>query len=691
MKPAERPGNGFLDRVALAAYWAVVLCIAWFTVSRAAFGIIDDHGFFNPELLHGHWQLFWGNASGRFYPLNGKEFWLLREAGMLSATSFYAVQGAKLLISAGFVQSILCRFGASRLQASMAGILLLTSPAFLVSVTRLFVPELTALMLFLAMLNFMPGPGDTQATWRLWASLAAATLALYYKEPGFIAVGAMGAVLTPAARRSGARLAYGFGAALLGTAVICAQAYYFLAYRYRGQQDYTAGRQLPLVDVLGFFLHNDMLFLATLAALCGVALLCVRDWRGRGARGIMPNVGTASGTRDAPNALDLQGIRKTQGLWTGQYAAQTGDVLAGASLVAAVVYAGIFLALRITSPWYLLPAYAFVLPALGRALFWVKASWGSAAKAVALVLILVAGSNSLAGGVYFFRFNTAATTGTEALLEYLDRHRPGQGTGKTVLFSPRIEADSEIAYGFSTMLRARGLGDAYECRYGEHEEMWAFLRSASGLVLLTPFTVMSDRELASLGNCYVTLFASPAGVADYSSAGIWPGWLSSPLPWDAFKAGVERLHGNYVLLSGDLAACSMPFDWSRLTVEVSADGLEVCPLGRAEIAMRVTNTGDVPFTRSSNVPEGTVQIVLFSVRPGKAEQPLGVADLPARLDPGESADIKASIHVPGFTPAVLAGCLGSILMGQVYYARDELLFTGHFKPRLGACVQPLAR
>jgi hypothetical protein len=212
------------------------------------------------------------------------------------------------------------------------------------------------------------------------------------------------------------------------------------------------------------------------------------------------------------------------------------------------------------------------------------------------------------------------------------------------------------------------------------------LRSNTGQVLLTPYTDMSDRELASLGERYSPLLATPAGVPDYSFAGVWREFFASPLPFKAFWAGVHWSHGNFVLLEGDMAACSAPFDLNAIRVEAAADGLKICPLGRSELPLRVTNTGDATFIRHRNDPEGKARIVLFAVRPGEPNQPLGEVDLPPRLEPGQTVELRVSIRSPGWDPVALAGSLGMIHQGKIYFAREGLLFTGHCKPDIEACL-----
>ena len=352
----------------LAAYWLAALGLAWLVADRAAFGLIDDYFFFEESLVHGHWKMLWGEASGRFYPLCGKEFFILRELGILSAPFFYSIQALKALAGAYFALGILCRAGASPRAALVTGLFVFGSPAYMVSVSRLFVAELTSFTLFLAALYFM-ADRERRPTWRFPLSLACATLALFYKEPGFLAVGTMGAVLFLATGRGG-RPDRRLGACLMASAAFFFALYLAFGYSYMAQDGYTAGRTLGLAATASFFVRND-------APLAVMLLLCVAHW------------------------LRLAKTRTVKPFET-------------ACLAASLVYAGSYLALRIATPWYLLPAYAFILPVLPPALGWLRdslAQGGRVFRMATFPACLLAGCLWAIAGYGFLDGNKTAANG----------------------------------------------------------------------------------------------------------------------------------------------------------------------------------------------------------------------------------------------------------------------------------------
>lgn len=638
------PPSGPAGRALLCLYWALALWLAWLVFDDAAFGLIDDHVFYNHSLLGSYWRLFWGNELARFCPLNGREFLILREAGVMSAPLFLGIQSLKLLACAGLALGVLRRYGAPLGAACAAGALMLTTPAFLVAASRLFIPELTSLTFFLAALYFMPGPDDRRAGWRFWAALAAGNLALYYKEPGFLALGALASMLVIGAGFGRGGVQGRFARALLVSAGLYVAAYYFLAYRYKGAQTYAAGRQLPLSDILAYYAQNDVLLLGGLAVLCALA---PRLWRGR-----------------------------------------DGERAAVACLAGALVYVGVFFVLRITSPWYLLPAWAFMLPALGTALGLAAGARGRAWKAAAAAAVCVAGASSVAGGIYHLKFNKAAEGGMERFFDFLASRPHAEGSPPEVILVPRIDPDSEIAHGLRVMLSYKWLAKRYEYRFGVNEDLTSFLASHKGLVMLTPFTLVSDNELKGLAQCYRTLHASPEGVRDYSLAGVTPRIVKSAAPASELLANSLRLRGNFALLEGDVTGCNRPFDWSRLRFEADAVGLKVCPLSKASFKIRVTNDSGEEFVRERAVLGNTVKIVMASARQGEELRFVGQKDLPERIAPGETVTIEASFTPHGFTPAALGGYLGFLNSeGGIHLAWDGQIFAGHFKPSPGACLE----
>lgn len=637
--PASSAGKALL-----ALYWVAALWLVWLIVAGAGFGVVDDHVFFNTALIKDYWQLFWGNSAARFYPLNGREFLLLRQAGVMSAGLYLGIQAAKALLCAGLALGVLRRFGAPMGAACLAGLLLLATPAFLVSVNRLFIPELSSFTLFLAMLHLMPGPDDRRAGWGFWTALACANVALYYKEPGFVALGAFGAALLLASRNDRSPVRGRFAWALLVSCAVYLAAYYFLAYRFKGEQTYVSGRQLAMLDLLVYYLKNDTLLCLSLAALGALA----------------------------------------PGLWSrgGQGRA------AVAGLAGAAAYAGVFLALRITSPWYLLPAYAFALPALGAALGRASSAPGRFGRVALVAVVCVAGVSSVAGGVHHFSFNRAIGGELERVFDHLASLKRPPGAEPEVILVPRIGPDTEIAHALWVMLYSRDLSSRYALRFNERDDLSTYLSTRPGLVLLTPYTVYSDRELQSLAGCYDTLKSSPESARDYSLAGITPALLSSPTPAKEFLASSLRLHGNFVLLEGDMGRCSRPFDWSRLAFSAEINGLRVCPVGGARFPVTVTNTSDVEFLREKASVGNAVKLVLASARDADSWRFVAQKDLPERLGPGESATLTLSFSPRALTPAALSGYLGFLDdQGHMHLSWDGVVFSGHFKPEFAACVR----
>lgn len=633
---------GAADRLILALYWGAVLSLAWLVVDGAGFGLVDDHVFFEEHLRHGHWRLFWGNEAARFCPLNGREFLILRELGFLSAPLFYAIQACKILVCAGCILGIFRRFGAPLVWACAAGLLCLTSSAFLVSASRLFIPEMTSFMLFLVMLFVVSGGSGKCLGWRLWASVAAGTIALYYKEPGVVALAALGAMLTLLSCMKGDREWRSYAKSILAMVPVYLLLYYFFAYSYRGQKTYIADHQQSFGDVLIYYIKNDTFYIISIVVL---SAFVVKMWRGK-------NV----------------------------------CVISAACVISSLAYASVFAALKIVSSWYLLPAYAFLLPALGRFMAYTEQSANKFYRAIFFIFVCALGTNSMLGGAYHLSFNKAVQKGMDPFFEYLERYSSSIASAPTVIVLPRIQKNSEIAWTLETVLRAKGLDRIYNFRYVEHKDFGKYLVSCDGLMLLTPYTMVSDAEKEGLKTCYSQLFSSPESMTDNSSSGLWPSLWVSPLSYRAFMEDWKRLWGNFVLLEGSFTGCAEQFDWSMLKFEADVNGLKVCPMGMGRFILRVTNTSGKEFVRSQVMLGNPVRIVFGYARGGEPLHPAGYRDLPERLKPGESVALEASFCVSTFSPAALGGYLGTLSNNNLHLVWHEPIFTGHFKPDLRACV-----
>jgi hypothetical protein len=639
------------DRPWLTAYWLAALCLAWLVVDQAAFGLIDDYFFFEESLVHGHWKMLWGDPSGRFYPLCGKEFFILREFGILSAPLFYSIQALKMLAGAYFGLGILRRAGASPRMAFVTALFVFGSPAYMVAVSRLFVAELTQFTLFVAALCFM-ADRERGSAWRFPLGLACTTIALFHKEPGFLAVGTMGAVLFLMPRQNGRpdRL---LGSCLMASAVFFFISYMAFGYSSMAENDYTVGRTLGMAATAGFFALND-------APLIAMLLVCLANW------------------------LRLAINRAAEPFET-------------ACLTASLVYASTYLILRITSPWYLLPAYAFILPVLPAALTWASELFTRSGRMCRMTLFpacLLAGCLWTVAGYGFLDFNKAAATGADQFLNFLDANRPEPGQPPTPVIFPRLSGNAEAAQSLQIYLAAKNLAKSYTLSFDGLYDMWRTLDDRPGLAVLTPYTHVVPGEITLLTSCRDILLQTPSPAAFPDALASLLG-LSAPdgtsrralSPASAFKVFAQA--PNLPHPPGDMRPlCPKGFDWSSLQATTTVRGVKVCPLTGGTLPIRLTNASGERFTLREADPAGIVRIVLFSSQPGESPRPIGSHPLPERLAPGESIDIRAGFSVLTRQPGIIGVALGMAEGQDVHFVLDKPLFTSNFLPRFAECWKP---
>lgn len=636
------------ERFWLTAYWLAALCLAWLVVDQAAFGLIDDYFFFEDSLVHGHWKVLWGDPSGRFYPLCGKEFFILRELGVRSAPLFYAIQAVKMLLGAYLALGILRRAGASPRMAFVAALFVFGSPAYMVAVSRLFVAELTPFTLFLAALYFMPDR-ERGPAWRFPLALACVTIALYHKEPGFLAVGTMGVVLFLMPRQGGRpdRL---LGVCLAAVAALFVVSYLAFGYRYMDQSGYTAGRTLGMAATAAFFVRND-------APLIVMLLLCSSYWL-RLAR-----------TR-APGPFET------------------------ACLAASLAYAGAFLALRITSPWYLLPAYAFILPVLPPALGWASDSVARSGRVFRQALFpacLLAGCLWTITGYGFLDFNKAAANGSEQFLNYLETNHAGPGRQAAALAFPRVSGKTEVAQSLRVLMVAKGLDKAFTPSFDGLYDMWRTLGTRPGMAVITPYTQVSPAEIRLLASCRESLLetrapaALPSRLASYLGLSAPDGTSRNALGSSGAFRIFAALPVSQQAFGAKPPSCPRGFDWTSLTAATTVPGVKVCPMTGGTLPLRLTNSSSECFILGEADPAGTVRIVLFTALPGESPRPIGSHPLPERLAPGESIDILADFSIFTRQPGIIGVALGMAEGQDIHFVLDRPLFTSNFLPRFVEC------
>lgn len=174
------------------------MLIAFFVAYNPAFGVIDDHTLVDTLLIGKKIPLQIFVGLGRYFPLNGQELNILSSLFALSPQVFYAFN-ALCLILVGFLFSrsiyLLLREQTqyARLIAYLATLLTITTPAFMTSWLRLFVPERMEFVFFAIFFHsyVLLYTKSTQKQWlHILLCVFSSLIALFYKETAFILLGA---------------------------------------------------------------------------------------------------------------------------------------------------------------------------------------------------------------------------------------------------------------------------------------------------------------------------------------------------------------------------------------------------------------------------------------------------------------------------------------------------------------------
>ena len=164
-------------------------------VSHAAFGIIDDHDFPGSILSGRNLHFFIVPESGRFYPLDGQEYNLVSFLSKDPAW-FYTFNACELILIAWLLVKIgkLATNGSNTNLPYGVALLIIFSPGFMTSWTRLLVPERNVLLLFAVFIyNYLLFKRSYKYKYFIIGVLAATT-SLFYKETSFIFIGAIGII-----------------------------------------------------------------------------------------------------------------------------------------------------------------------------------------------------------------------------------------------------------------------------------------------------------------------------------------------------------------------------------------------------------------------------------------------------------------------------------------------------------------
>lgn len=313
-------------------------------LAKPAFGPIDDHTLITTVIRGVRFPFSIHPEIGRFFPLNGQEFNLVPQSST-SPFWYYAVNAVEFACFSVVLWNLL------RLATGRAGLitglafLLLLSPASTDSWFRLLVPERTSTLLFGIFLVMYYKAQAQRKVLPAVLGVVSGTLALYYKEPGFLALGAFATVHLVLTWRTSPRFSKILDTALLASSAIFALVYFVVIYSHRGDAlygaQYSTAPLILLRTAFTYAMTDPALVLGLLP------LAAYRMWK------VIKEPGAALPFFDS--------------------------MLAGGTM-----YVLAYFVLRLRSPHYLLPAYVFALPPL---IYYVSESGGRRVKQVLAVAI----------------------------------------------------------------------------------------------------------------------------------------------------------------------------------------------------------------------------------------------------------------------------------------------------------------
>lgn len=306
-------------------FYPIVLIYSGFIVMNASFGVIDDHGLLDTLLVGKEMPFFIIPEIGRFFPLDGYEYSLISNMSLLPI-SFYLYNAVQFFVIIYLMYKILVEIVDGKRQNIIffAILFLIFMPGFTSSWLRLFIPERSELLFFIAFLFFFLKYQKEQKIVYLLVGLLSANIALYYKEPAFLMLGSFAFF----------HLVFGwkelnikqkiFDFLLIISAFIFIVIYFFVVHVHKGDTLYGASTINPLL----VFVKN--IFNYTLSdPLVVFIMLPLVLWR-------------------------IYAIIKSKKV----------NCLYDAMLFSSAIYVLVFLKLNMFAHHYLLPAYAFGLVAI---------------------------------------------------------------------------------------------------------------------------------------------------------------------------------------------------------------------------------------------------------------------------------------------------------------------------------------
>lgn len=369
-----------------------------------------------------HFLYYDSFSLGRFSPLAGQEYNLV---SFFSNTPFayFLWNAVELLLFTVIFFRILRLLNVSFTSGRWILILLLVTPGFTLTFTKLLYIEKTVLVLFSAVI--LACIEVSRCNWRLAyfiVGLVCANVAMYYKETAFIAIGAFGATCLVFTWKKGGWWLRAVNTALVISAVIYVLAYLILVLPHHGKTLYTPGWIAGSGLVFAKNFANYALFTDPIIVLILLPLTLYRAWR-----------------------IFFRGQRPE--LWPD------------AMLAAGTAYAIAFFILDMYSPYYLLPAYIFGVPPL--LYFYMRKEpsqrfWLVLLPPVVFVLIV----NSFPLGVHYLTYNKYVHRNFTQTIAFLARDIPkSRANHRVAIFLDGVDQGTGLwaYYTYGEYLKFAGL------------------------------------------------------------------------------------------------------------------------------------------------------------------------------------------------------------------------------------------
>jgi hypothetical protein len=405
-----------------------ILGYAGLLLVSPALGPNDDYVFLSTlqsgRLLpaYGRNFPFYDDARlGRFDPLVAQEYNLVAPISATPA-AYYTLNAIELLIFAGLLYALLRYATRDVRTATGAALILFISPGITNAWLRLELGERGAalfLVIFLIAHLWLRRSGNL---WAAALTLASANVALYYKEPVFVALGAYASAHLVLSRQDQRKIVAAVDTLVIASVLVFVVLYTVEIFAVRGPWLYFDSvypwAVVAAKNLANYTLFSDpliMLLLWPITAFRAYAVL-VRHER-------------------AHSVFDSM-------------------------LVAACAYTSVFFVTNIYGPYYLLPAYVFALPGLLYFLverrYVARPVWRRLAACAAVVLAV----NTVPMGLHYLTYNKYVPANFERTINFLVSDIRARGSADR----PRIfidgvhrAQDTTVFFIFGEFLRHRGL------------------------------------------------------------------------------------------------------------------------------------------------------------------------------------------------------------------------------------------